>query len=115
MTFGAKMVTMNGRATVDSGSGKDRISGGDTVNANHRSTVGRSGLEFGFGLGTGAATLTGGSDTGPVVSKTIEAIPTVHLQHMPGPTITLGDDTTISFIDVASLISIAPFAQISLG
>lgn len=115
MTFGALSVTMGGRSTVDSGSGKDRISGGDTVSANHRSGDGRGAEAFGFGLGTGAATLTGGSGSGPVVSQTIVALPGSQAQRTSGVTITLDDDTTISFIDVTSLMSNAPFAQVSFS
>jgi hypothetical protein len=107
-------VVMGGPSSVDSGAGKDRISGGDTVNASHRSGAGGEDALFSFGLGAGAATLTGsGSLSG--LADAVEAAPRARMQHGGAVTITLEDDTVISFVDAKAMLATIALPQMTLN
>jgi hypothetical protein len=100
-------LVLNGRSSVDSGAGKDRISGGDTVRAAHRAGLLLDDAKFSFGLGVGAATLTGGG--GGVEPGWTSSNPSrARVDYPAARAVTLDDDTVISFVDVTTLVASSP-------
>jgi hypothetical protein len=110
----ASSVTMVGPSTVDSGAGKDRISGGDTVSAAHCSNAVGDDSKFSFGLGVGAATLTGGAGTGSG-SNQVGSPPKARPEYRAAAAVTLDDDTVISFIDVKLMLATISLPQLALN
>jgi|ERR1700712_3139263 hypothetical protein len=110
MASEAISIILGGPSTVDSGAGKDRISGGDTVSASQRLEAIHDDSNFLFGLASGAATLTGGG-----AASGAEPAPRPKVQRNAAAIVTLDDDTIVSFVDVNAILATISLPQMTLN